>query len=67
MIIYIDIMQRLKENGWTTYRIRKERKIGDATVQRIKKNQSISTDTINTICELCNCQPGDIMKYKREG
>lgn len=67
MIIYIDIMQRLKENGWTTYRIRKERKIGDATVQRIKNNQSISTDTINTICELCNCQPGDIMKYKREG
>jgi len=67
MIIYIDIMQRLKENGWTTYRIRKERKIGDATVQRIKNNQSISTDTINTICELCNCQPGDIMIYKREG
>ena len=67
MIIYIDIMQRLKENGWTTYRIRKERKIGDATVQRIKSNQSISTETINTICELCDCQPGDIMIYKREG
>ena len=60
MIIYIDIMQRLKENGWTTYRLRKERKIGDATVQRIKSNQSISTETINTICELCDCQPGDI-------
>lgn len=67
MIIYIDIMQRLKENGWTTYRLRKERKIGDATVQRIKSNQSISTETINTICELCDCQPGDIMIYKREG
>lgn len=67
MIIYIDIMQRLKDNGWTTYRLRKERKIGDATVQRIKSNQSISTETINTICELCDCQPGDIMIYKREG
>ncbi|MBR3346275.1 MAG: helix-turn-helix transcriptional regulator [Solobacterium sp.] len=67
MIIYIDIMKRLKENGWTTYRLRKERKIGDATVQRIKSNQSISTETINTICELCDCQPGDIMIYKREG
>ena len=67
MIIYIDIMKRLKDNGWTTYRLRKERKIGDATVQRIKSNQSISTETINTICELCNCQPGDIMIYKREG
>lgn len=67
MIIYIDIMKRLKDNGWTTYRLRKERKIGDATVQRIKSNQSISTETINTICELCDCQPGDIMVYKREG
>lgn len=67
MIIYIDIMKRLKDNGWTTYRLRKERKIGDATVQRIKSNQSISTETINTICELCDCQPGDIMIYKREG
>lgn len=67
MIVFIDISRKLSEAGWTTYRLRKEKKIGNATMQRIKNNQSISTDTIGIICELCNCQPGDLMMYIKEG
>ena len=59
-------MKKLSDAGWSTYRIRKEKVIGNGTLQRIKANQSISTDTIDTICSLCDCQPGDLMVYIKE-
>jgi putative transcriptional regulator len=66
MIVFVDIMKKLSDAGWSTYRIRKEKVIGNGTLQRIKANQSISTDTIDTICSLCDCQPGDLMVYIKE-
>ena len=34
-----------------------------ATVTKLRKNEQINADTINRLCELLNCQPGDIMEY----
>lgn len=34
-----------------------------ATVNKLRKNERVNTDTINQICMLLNCQPGDIMEY----
>lgn len=66
MIVYNNIIQRLADSGWSQYKLRKEKLIGSATIRRIKNNQSISTDTIDVICKLCNCQPSDLMKYVKE-
>ncbi len=65
MIIYIEIMKRLSDNGWSSYRLRKEKLIGSATLDRIRNNESITTETIDVICRLCNCQPGDIMRFEK--
>ena len=64
MIILNDVLQRLKDNGWSAYKLAKEHKISPSTLDRIRKGWSVSTDTIGTICELCHCQPGDIMRYE---
>lgn len=37
-----------------------------ATVTKLKKNQTVTTDTISALCKLLNCQPGDIMEYVEE-
>lgn len=37
--------------------------IHPATVSKLRKNERINTDTINSLCRLLNCQPGDIMEY----
>lgn len=66
MIIFQDILQKLSENGWSTYRLIKEKEISNGTIGRLRKHQSVSTATIDTICRLCHCQPGDIMTYKDE-
>lgn len=37
-----------------------------ATVNKLRKNERVNTDTINHLCMLLNCQPGDIMEYIAE-
>jgi len=64
VIVYDNILKRLLDNGWSVYRLIKEKKIGNSTLTRIRQQQSITTESINTICELCNCQPGDLMHYE---
>ena len=66
MIVYKDVLQRLTDNGWSTYRLQKEHQIGNGTISRIKAGLSVSTDTIDTICKLCHCQPGDILQHVSE-
>lgn len=59
----IDILSELKELGYTTYKLRKDKLIGEATLTRIRKGQLISWENVNTICQLLNCQPGDILGF----
>ena len=63
----IDILAALKEAGYSTARIRKDKLIGEATVQQLRHGKLVSWATVETICRLLNCQPGDILEYKEEG
>lgn len=62
----IDILSTLKQAGYTTYKIRKEHLLGEATLQKIRNKEMISLDSLSTVCKLLNCQPGDIMEYVDE-
>jgi len=63
----IDVLAKLKAAGYSTYRIRKDKLLGEATVQSLRDNEPISWANIATICPLLGCQPGDIMEYVPEG
>ena len=63
MIVYHDILRRLSENGWTARRLQQERQIGNGTIIQIRAGRAITTTTIDTICRLCICQPGDLMSW----
>lgn len=64
MIAYsIDILAALKEKGYSTYRIRKDKLIGEAQIQKLRSNELVSKETLNTLCRLLNVQPGEILKY----
>jgi hypothetical protein len=34
-----------------------------AVVNKMRKNEQVNTGTLNQICALLDCQPGDIMEY----
>ena len=64
MLCYkIDILDALKRIGFTTYKIRKDKIIGEAQMQKIRTGELASKETLNTICRLLDCQPGDILEY----
>ena len=63
MIVFGPIMQMLSEHGYSSYRLRKEKLLPEGTLSRIRNGEPINTTTIDTICRLCDCQPGDILKY----
>lgn len=58
-----DILSLLKEAGYSTYRLRKERLLGEATIQKLRDHEPVSWENISTICELAQCQPGDLLEY----
>lgn len=62
----IDVLAKLKENGYSSYRLRKDKIFGEATIQKIRKRELVSWENISTICELLECQPGDIVEYSKD-
>ena len=67
MIRYkIDVMTALKEAGYTSTRIREEKLIGQSYLQQIRHGDLVSWKTLDTICELLDCQPADLIEYVKE-
>ena len=62
----IDIIAALKEAGYNTSRIRKEKIMGEAMLQKIRSGQMVSWAILETICDLLDCQPGDLVEHVKE-
>ena len=63
-IKYDKLIALLKEKGYTTYRIRKKNIMSQSAWQKIRTGTGdIDTRTIKRLCEVLNCQPGDLMEY----
>lgn len=63
MIIYKNILQRLKDAGYNTTRLRQDKILSEGTIQRLRDGRPITTDTIDVICALLRCQPGDVLQH----
>lgn len=60
----INILDELKNNGFTTYRIRKEKLLSEGTIQKFRNNDTnVTLGNVEIICKLLDCQPSDIMEY----
>ncbi len=67
MLVYkINVIEKLKEKGFSTYKIRKEKLIGEQQLQKIRNGEIASKETLNTLCKILNCQPGDLLEYIHE-
>ena len=63
-IVYDKLFQMLKDNGYTTYKIRQDKLIGQATLTALKNGTGgLDHKTIARLCETFDCQPGDLMEY----
>ena len=60
----INILAELKKAGYPTTRIRREKLISEGTVQRIRTGvTSLNMETLDVICKILHCQPGDLVEW----
>ena len=64
---YDKLFDLLVKKSITTYKIRKDNLISQAALTKMKNgNGNIDTRTLERLCAVLHCQPGDIMEYVEE-
>ena len=64
MIVYDNLWRTMKEKGITQYTLIKKFHVSPAQITRLKRNESVSTHTIDVFCQILDCQVQDIMEFK---
>ena len=62
----VDIMAELKKKGYSSTRIREDKLIGQSYLQQIRRGELVSWKTLDKICSLLDCQPGDLSEFQKE-
>ena len=65
MISYERLWIVMKEKGISQYKLIKEYGFSSGQLDRLRKNENISTFTLNRLCEILNCSLEDIAEYKK--
>jgi putative transcriptional regulator len=66
LVYKVDVLQALKEKGYTSYKLRIEKVIGERQVQQLREGIIVSPACLDKLCKLLECQPGDIIEYRAE-
>ena len=59
----IDVLAVLKDAGYTTYKMRQEKLLGESVLQQLRKGELVSWANISRLCSMLEIQPGDLLKY----
>lgn len=59
----LDVMQKLTENGYNPRKLRNLGILGERTMTSLRRGEMISLKSIDTICRLLQCQPGDLLGW----
>ena len=65
-ISYAKLFERMKEKNIKKVDLRTKYGLNPKTVEKKKKNKSVTVDTIMSLCEILDCQPGDLMEYVKD-
>ena len=64
MFVYkFDVLDALKEAGYNTTKLRKDKLLGENAIQSLRKNEIVGIIALEKICKLLDMQPGNIIKY----
>ena len=66
MIMYTKLWETLKENGISQYALIKQYKISTGQLDRLRKNENVSTHTLDMLCKILHCKLEDIAEFVEE-
>ena len=63
MISYAPLWETMKRKNATTYTLQVKGEISSSTVRMLKANESVSTNTLDALCRILDCELDDIIAY----
>ena len=62
----VNVMDKLKEKGYSSTRLRKEKLLGESYMSQLRRGDMVSWAALDTICTLLDCQPGDLLCHEKD-
>lgn len=59
----IDVLEKLKQKGYTTYKLSKEKLFSGSSLQKMRDGIMLTENGLSTICKLLECDISDIIEY----
>lgn len=66
MISYAGLWDTMRQKGVTQHTLIRKYSISPAQITRSKRNERISTHTIEMFCKILDCRVEDVMEYVRD-
>ena len=66
MISYAPLWETLKEKGITQYQLIHNHNFSTGTLDALRKNKSITLNTLHDICEILNCEITDVVVFTKD-
>lgn len=63
MIDFSPFWKTLEDSTENWYTLTRKYHISSSTLYRLKHNQTVSTRTLNDLCQILNCRVEDILQY----
>ena len=64
LIVYDKLWETMKEKGITQYALIHKYHISPSQITRLKRNESVSTHTIDVFCNILECKVQDVMEHR---
>lgn len=63
MISYEPLWKTMKKKNISQYKLIHEHDISKSLLQRLRDNETITTYTIDRLCQILECEVSDILKF----
>ena len=66
LISYAPLWRTMAERSATTYTLQVKGQISSSTIRRLKAGESVSTNTLDALCKILQCDLADVVEYLPE-
>lgn len=66
MITYKPLWETMKNKNVSTYKLINDFHFSKGTLDNLKHDRNVNTKTINDLCNILDCNIGDIMEYTKD-
>ena len=63
LISYAPLWCTMTRTGATTYTLQVKGQISSSTIRRLKAGESVSTNTLDALCKILQCELHDVVEY----